>query len=273
MIGEIIHRFDSVTSTNDLAREFVKNGAMEGTVVVAAEQTKGRGRRGRSWISPHGVNLLASIILRPQIPPERLGELAFVAAVGVAGALEGSCGLDARVKWPNDIKVGGRKIAGILVEAGGGATIVGIGVNVNWTEMPEEIAESATSVALELAHPVSLESVLKALIADLDIAYRVYLARGFGRTLDDWRKIETTMGSSVTVEIDGNRMHGLAVDVNEHGSLVIELPSGERMAIPAATAVISEEPDGTNQSNTTYRRRTGRPARGGAWIEDAARGR
>lgn len=240
MIGLAIHRCEVVTSTNDVARQLAAQGAAEGTVVVAAEQTKGRGSRGREWLSPPGANLLVSIVLRPQISQECFGELAFVAAVGVAEALRRCCGLDARLKWPNDVRIGSRKIAGILVEAAKGAAVVGVGINVNWTDLPAEISETATSVALELGRPVEIDDVLKSLLAEMDIAYGVYRAKGFGRILQDWRALQTTIGREVAVRLNGERVDGLAVDVDERGNLIVELTTGERRSIPAATMASDE---------------------------------
>ncbi|HPP76254.1 MAG TPA: biotin--[acetyl-CoA-carboxylase] ligase, partial [Armatimonadota bacterium] len=157
MIGTTIHRFEKVESTNDIAKKLAEEGASEGTVVVASEQTKGRGSRGRVWLSPPGANLLVSVIFRPNLPPERMGELAFVASVAVAGTLRDCCGLEPRIKWPNDVQVDGLKISGIIVEAAKGAAILGVGINVNWTELPEEITSTATSIALEVGRPVDME--------------------------------------------------------------------------------------------------------------------
>ena len=237
MIGSKIHRYETVTSTNDVARELATGGAVEGTVVVSAEQTKGRGSRGRVWLSPPGVNLLVSVILRPRIPRNRFGEIAFVAAVAIAGTLRECCGLEARIKWPNDVRVGGRKICGVIVEAVKDAVILGIGVNINWTELPEEIKETATSVAIERGEVVDIEQVLKSLLADLDITYGVYRARGFGRILEQWKALEITTRNEITVKLDGQSIQGWAVDVDEHGSLIVELPNGEVQSIPAATVV------------------------------------
>lgn len=237
MIGTTIHRFEKVESTNDIAKKLAEEGASEGTVVVASEQTKGRGSRGRVWLSPPGANLLVSVIFRPNLPPERMGELAFVASVAVAGTLRDCCGLEPRIKWPNDVQVDGLKISGIIVEAAKGAAILGVGINVNWTELPEEITSTATSIALEVGRPVDMEIVLKAFLADLDIVYNVYRARGFGRILQDWRDLETTTGRPVTVSMNGGKIQGTAVDVDEHGSLIVEMPDSSRKAIPAATLV------------------------------------
>lgn len=237
MIGKTIHRYEVVTSTNDIARELAAAGADEGTVVVAEEQTKGRGSRGRVWISPPGANLLMSIILRPQISAERLGELAFVGAIALAGTLRESYGLDARIKWPNDVRIGRKKVSGMIVEATKGAVVLGIGVNVNWTDLAEEISTTATSLTIELGSSVDKETLLKRFLDDLDISYGVYRARGFGRILDQWKELQDTIGCDVKVGFDDGNIQGRAVDVDEHGSLIVELPNGERKAIPSATVI------------------------------------
>lgn len=237
MIGAVIHRYDKVSSTNDTARKLAEDGAADGTVVVASEQTMGRGSRGRVWLSPPGLNLLVSVILRPNLPLDRMGELAFVAAVAVAGALRDSCGLDAAIKWPNDVRVRDKKISGMIVETAKGAAILGVGINVNWTDLPEEISSGATSAALELGHLVDMDGVLKSFAAELDISYGVYRARGFARTLEDWRELETTTGRKIIIAVDGECIEGVAASIDEHGSLIVELPTGEMRSIPAAGLV------------------------------------
>lgn len=237
MIGAVIHRFDTVDSTNDVARKLAEEGAAEGTVVAASAQAKGRGSRGRVWLSPPGVNLLVSVILRPNLPFDRMGELAFVASLAVAGTLIDYCGLDASIKWPNDVRVRGKKISGIIVETAKGAAIIGVGINVNWTDLPEEISGTVTSVALETGEMVDVEHVLKSFAADLDIAYGVYRAIGFGQILNEWRELESTTGKEVVISVDDECIKGFAAGVDEHGSLIVELPAGERRLIPAAGLV------------------------------------
>jgi len=237
MIGTVVRRFDIVDSTNDVARKLAEEGAAEGTIVAASGQTKGRGSRGRVWLSPPGVNLLVSVILKPNLPFDRMGELTFVASVAVAETLIGCCGLDATIKWPNDVRVRDKKISGIIVEAAKGAAIVGVGINVNWTDLPKEISGTATSVALETGKATDLECVLKSFAADLNIAYGVYRARGFGQILDKWRELESTTGKEVVISVDDECIKGLAVGVDEHGSLIVDLPAGERRLIPATGLV------------------------------------
>lgn len=159
-----IHRFDSIDSTNDEAIRLSEAGAEEGTIVIALEQSGGKGRRGRSWSSPPGCGLYLSVVLRPGKPFSELGQLAFVAAVAAAESIRKVSGLDARIKWPNDILINGRKVIGILIEArqvkehesdqkpSYPAAIIGIGINVNTLEFPAELAGKATSIYLSLIH-------------------------------------------------------------------------------------------------------------------------
>src|SRR5262249_7148114 len=161
MIAWRVQRVASTGSTNDDAAALVRAGAPHGTVVVADEQTQGRGRQGRSWGSPPGANLHLSAVLRPPLPPHEAPPLTLAAAVAVCDALRG-LGADARIKWPNDVVIDDRKVAGILTESstrGGGldAVVIGIGVNVNWTELAPELAATATSVALAVGRPVDRE--------------------------------------------------------------------------------------------------------------------
>ncbi|MDO8683505.1 MAG: biotin--[acetyl-CoA-carboxylase] ligase [Armatimonadota bacterium] len=190
LIGSKILHYDSVTSTNDIARELISRQADEGTVVIAAEQTMGRGRRGRKWISPPGVNLLVSIILRPQVETIRLPELAFVVAIAVARYLIDELRLPAKVKWPNDVRVNGKKIAGVLIETIPGVdknapwAIAGIGLNINWADLPSEIAGLATSVLLETGRETDIESALSGILDSFDAAYRDYCCKGLSEILE-----------------------------------------------------------------------------------------
>jgi len=238
MIGSVIHRFDEIGSTNDEARVLADKGAVEGTIVTACYQTHGRGSRGRMWLSPPGVNLLFSVILRPNLPLYRIGELAFVFACGTANALRDAFGLDVRVKWPNDIIVNLRKIGGIIIEAGSGFAIVGVGLNINWTDFPSEIAASATSVAMEIGETVDIENAFRRVISGLDSAYTEYREDGFGKILHNWRKLDCCLGMGVEVEIDGRVVRGKSAGVDDCGSLLVETSSGAVECIPAVSCVL-----------------------------------
>jgi BirA family transcriptional regulator, biotin operon repressor / biotin---[acetyl-CoA-carboxylase] ligase len=244
LIGKRILRYGSITSTNDIARDLARERADEGTVVVADEQTLGRGSRGRKWISPAGTNLLLSVIVRPSIPFERVSELAFVASLGVARFLVDSLGLDAKIKWPNDVRVSGGKIAGVLIEVVPGrqgespAAVVGIGLNVNWADLPAEIAPSATSVLLETGRSTDLELALHGLLDSLDKAYATYIGEGFESILAQWKTLECVTGTHIAVASDEGTIEGRVESVDPDGALVIRLEDGSTRRVSAASLIL-----------------------------------
>ncbi len=215
-----------VVSTNDLAKSAAKNGAAHGATWVAEEQTGGRGRQGRTWVSPRGENLLFSVLLRPSCRHERVPLTAVVAGVCVAEALVAR-GLDARVKWPNDVLVGGRKIAGILVEAVTRGTkleaiIVGMGVNVHTRDMPPEIAARATSCALAGARDVDRGALLADILARLEREVEHVLARGLGLLHARLTKLDALAGARVmTRREDGQDEAGVARGIDDEGRLIV----------------------------------------------------
>jgi BirA family biotin operon repressor/biotin-[acetyl-CoA-carboxylase] ligase len=206
-------------STNAEALRLAASGEPEGCVVIADAQTAGRGRLDRSWWSEPGRSLLTSWLVRPALPVERWPTLTLVAGLAVARALITSAGVEVRLKWPNDLLVGGRKLGGLLAEADGrGALVVGVGVNVRQTEFPPELAGLATSVALEGGRPVERAWLLAATLS------------GFGarmgapeEALDDYRKLCDTLGKRVRVERAGAEpLEGVARDLSASGALVID---------------------------------------------------
>ena len=145
----------------------------EGAIAVAEEQSEGRGRLGRSWRAPRGTSVLVSVLLRPPVAPPRLPELSLVAGGAVAGAIGETTGLEPAIKFPNDVLVGGRKVAGILAEAGDGRVALGIGVNANQTaeQLPTDVQTEATSLRVELGRPVDRAPLLAAVLLRLELAY------------------------------------------------------------------------------------------------------
>jgi BirA family biotin operon repressor/biotin-[acetyl-CoA-carboxylase] ligase len=228
-------------STQDLARELAQADAPEGAVVLAGRQTAGRGRLGRSFISPRG-GLYLTVILRPVL--EHLRPLPIIAALAVARGLEQVAGLRTALKWPNDVLVGGRKVCGILVEselAGQNVNYVllGIGVNVNadMSAYPE-IAAIATSAAAEAGHPVSREALAAGVLNELEA---LYLAAQTGRRVqDEWRARLETLGRQVRVTSGQTVEEGLAEDVDSDGSLILRRPDGSRVTIPAGDVTLRE---------------------------------
>ncbi|MBM3219848.1 MAG: biotin--[acetyl-CoA-carboxylase] ligase [Candidatus Rokubacteria bacterium] len=225
-LPEII-RLESVDSTQRHARELADDGAVDGTVVTAETQTAGRGRRGRVWKDVPGASVLMSVILRTSLPAARVATLSIAAGVAVAEALREVAGIDARLKWPNDVLVDGRKVAGVLLERHGDVVILGIGINVTRDAVPPDIDAHATSIARARRDAsVDREAVLLAVV-DSVARWRGMLEReGFEPVRTRWTALAAMLGRRVTVDGVAGIARGLDVD----GALLIESekPSADR---------------------------------------------
>jgi BirA family biotin operon repressor/biotin-[acetyl-CoA-carboxylase] ligase len=227
--GEPLRFFDEVGSTNDEALEWAREGAPEGGLVVADRQTAGRGRRGRTWHAPKGLALLFSVVLRPGLSPDRLGLL--TTALGVAGAEAAlALGVDARVKWPNDVVVEGKKLAGVLVESrlGGSrveAAIAGMGFNVSVDpgDLPEDLSTPATSLAVELGEAPSRPETLARVLESFAPIYRSLAAAPDAvGLLARAEELSAVIGSTVDVRMgDGSLVTGDARGLTDTGALVV----------------------------------------------------
>ncbi len=230
----------STDSTMNVARAEAENGAADGTVIIAEEQSTGRGRFGRAWVSPAGQNLYFTLIMRP--PLERLRSLSVVTPLAVCLAIEEVTGLEPRIKWPNDVLINRRKVAGILIESElSGRSVkyalVGPGVNVNFdVEESPDIADIATSLKRELGHETSRETLLAALMNRFEVLYNA--ATAGSEVLDAWRSRLETLGREVTVTFGGQTQEGLAEDVDVDGSLILCLRDGSRVAIEAGEVTL-----------------------------------
>jgi len=240
-VGRNLLYLTQTPSTQDVARAEAKRGAPEGTVVLAEEQTAGRGRLGRSWVSPAGKNLYLTLVMRP--PVRRLRVLSIVSPLAVAEALEATVGLSCRLKWPNDVLVGGRKIAGILIETdlAGEAVryaLVGIGVNVNLdVEAAPQIAGIATSVRRELGRDGSREEGLAALLNAFEARYREALVGG--APFRAWRSRLETLGRRVRATFGERVEEGVAEDVDAEGNLLIRRDDGSLATVEAGDVTLS----------------------------------
>jgi len=188
-LGKPLHYFTEVDSTNLLAFRMAEDGAGEGTTVVAERQFKGKGRLGRVWASPEGVNLYCSIVLRPAIRPTTAPQLTFISVVAVARAIERLCGLTPRIKWPNDLLLNGKKVAGLLNEMSAETdsvnfVILGIGVNLNMRheQFPADLRHPATSLMLEYGQPVDRTLFARFLFEEID-----QLSEQFFRRVSKWQ--------------------------------------------------------------------------------------
>ncbi len=226
--GRAAVRLAHVDSTQNAARGEAEAGAPEGTVVWADHQTAGRGRLGRTWTDEPGAALLVSVLLRPGPNVSCLPQISLLAGVAAAEALGAESGLPVRLAWPNDLLVGGRKVAGILAESvtsknAEPVVILGLGVNVNQTRFPESLAGRATSLALEAGRPFDRERLLRALLVALEGWYGRWAREGFAPVREAWRRAAETLGRRVLVE---EGLAGIAVDLAEDGALLVKTDAG-----------------------------------------------
>lgn len=219
--------FDVVESTNTEANRLAREGAPEGTVIVANAQTRGRGRLGRSWVSPPGNGLYLSIILRPGCPPDWFPRLTLTAGVAVASAIQ-ETGMRPQLKWPNDILIAGRKVGGILIETVFdnrqiGSAILGIGINVNTEqdEFPISVRNLATSLRLSLDKPVSRIHLLQTLLHQLEEWYEFFCTGDFETILEAWCQFDNTLGRMVKVFLPERRLVGVAEALESDGTLLV----------------------------------------------------
>ena len=228
IIGHRIHHYDLIGSTMDEARKLAAEGAAEGTVVIAEEQTAGRGRFDRPWVSPRGENLSFSVILTP--PASLLPYMNMAATLAVARTVADCADLMPTIKWPNDVRVGGLKISGILIETAieSEDTVfanVGIGVNVNFDpSLYAEIADISTSLYRETGQRRNRTPVLRTLLEHFDDAYAAVCA---GKSLTaDWSAMLDTLGRTVSLRSQHETIKGVAESVDEQGNLLVRLSDG-----------------------------------------------
>lgn len=239
-VGRHLYLFGEVESTNATLRALARQGAVEGTTVIAEAQRAGRARLGRPWFSPPGVNLHASVLLRPGGRPADAARLGFVAGLAVSDAIRG-LGLYPALKWPNDVLLDGRKVAGGLIDCLVAAErvealIVGVGVNLNVRDAalaealgPE--AALATSVSAVLGRPVDRNDFAAAYLSHLDTWLRRYRERGIAPVLDAWRERDVLTGRHVVASLGEEEFDGLVQGLDGDGRLVLRSPSGVRRTL------------------------------------------
>ncbi|MDK2847916.1 MAG: BirA family transcriptional regulator [Desulfuromonadales bacterium] len=239
-IGREVIYYAETDSTNLRAHELGKAGAEEGTVVLADRQTAGRGRLGRHWCSPGGVNLYASIVVRPPVAPRYASQMTFLSAAAVAQTVSETGGLTATVKWPNDVLVEGRKIAGLLNELDAETErihylVLGIGVNLNMQagQFPDDLRYPATSLLLETGRRVSRLDFVRCLLRHMDRLYSLYLAQGFQPVLAAWQQYFHLVGCMVEVDCQNRRVVGCVQGLDSDGALLLELADGGRERVLA----------------------------------------
>lgn len=259
IIGREIIFFESVASTNDAAMEIgAQREEPEGIVVIADSQKSGKGRLGRSWLSPPGGNLYFTLLLRPSFPPREAPLLTLMAAVAVVSAIREHTGLSAVIKWPNDILVGDKKTGGILMEMKSDANRInlialGIGVNVNlFPEMlPEGVRELTTTLKLETGRNIDRVKLFGVMLSSLEHWYKILLNGDKRALINEWLSLDSTIGRKVKVERSGlseedKIISGIAEGINDDGQLLIRLSSGKIERVSAGDVTILKN------SNCTY---------------------
>jgi BirA family transcriptional regulator, biotin operon repressor / biotin---[acetyl-CoA-carboxylase] ligase len=248
-IGQIITCLEHTESTNDDAWRAALAGAEDGSVIFAEEQSSGRGRMGRSWQSPKGSGILMTVVLRPGLDARESHVLTAMASVAVAQALRDSFKVRARIRWPNDIFVGDRKIAGILVEGRSLATatafVVGIGLNVNLMpdDFPIDIRGLATSLAIESGCSVSRTEVASQLLLSLDRWYRDLRSGDVGRIANVWRRLSSTLGQRVLLIENGVESRGTVLDLSMSDGLIVRLDKGLTRIFHPSTVTLRHLPE------------------------------
>jgi BirA family transcriptional regulator, biotin operon repressor / biotin---[acetyl-CoA-carboxylase] ligase len=227
--GQLASLLPDCASTQDIVRASAAAGAPEGFLAVTEFQSAGRGRQGRAWVAPPGQCLLASLLLRPHTPPERLAALNLVAGIAVAEALP----VAARVRWPNDVVVGGAKVAGVIAELetlpGRAPTVaLGIGINVNVpaAELPETDRLPATSLLVETGRELDRLQLLHEVIDRLQAAYREFEELGFRALLDRWAALDALAGHEVTLDLGASARSGTVLGVDANGRLLVRGDDG-----------------------------------------------
>jgi BirA family biotin operon repressor/biotin-[acetyl-CoA-carboxylase] ligase len=250
VVGREIILLPEVASTNTLAMELASEGAAEGTVVLAETQTAGKGRLGRTWISPRG-NIYMSVILRPDVPVHKAPLITLMGAVAAASAVRSGCGLAAAIKWPNDLMLSAKKVCGLLTEMSAEPDrvrhiVLGLGVNVNMdrSELPPDLQSTATTLASEAGRRIDRTALLRQILRDLDRWYRVFVQNDDG-VLNAWESLNETTGNRVSVSGPRERLEGLARGIDSEGRLIVQLDDGSMRTVAAGDVTILKGTRGT----------------------------
>ena len=236
-IGQRIECLDVVDSTNSYLRQLAHEGAADGTVVTAEEQTQGRGRLGRQWVSPRGRNLYISVLLRTTLAPESIPQIGLSAGLAACEAVEEWC--PAVLKWPNDVLIKGRKVVGILAELeskpGDQFVVLGAGINVNMqtSEIPSDLTTKATSLAIETGARVERGKVAGRFLSHLECRYEQVCGDGFAPVSDEWMRRSGFLGRQIRVQEPGGIVEGEVLGLAADGTLRLRRRDGVEQRVVA----------------------------------------
>jgi BirA family biotin operon repressor/biotin-[acetyl-CoA-carboxylase] ligase len=234
LVGSRVRCFDETDSTNMQACRMGDEGGVDGLVVIADRQTSGKGRMGRQWESPGGVNLYASILLRPPVLPFEAPKLTFLSAVAVCRAIIHCTGLQPTVKWPNDILLHGAKVAGLLNEMSSETdqvhyVVLGIGVNLNMRQeqFPDDLRYPATSLFMVSGQIISRLDFTRTLLQEIDALYQTYLEQGSAPIMSAWAELCDLTGKAVQVDCNDRQISGTMIGLAEDGALLVKTATGK----------------------------------------------
>ena len=230
-IGRPLRILAQIDSTNEEIKRNLAANLPEGAVVIADHQTHGRGRQGRSWYSEPATGLYLSTLLKPNLPPEDLACLTLMAGVATVSAIQQQTSALTKLKWPNDILLNGKKIAGILCECiaepgSHPSIIIGIGINLNHTSFPESLQDIATSLKMETGQTVDRTQLALSLLQNLDSEFKDFGNRE--NLIRKWTEQSDMFGKTVTIHQKGKEQTGIALGLNPQGKLILQTPDGKQ---------------------------------------------
>ena len=235
-----VHYFSVIDSTNNYCKRIAEDGAPEGSLVIADEQTAGKGRRGRKWETPPGTAVAFTLLLRPEtVPPEKIAMVTLIMGLAVARAVRKLYGLDAGIKWPNDAVIGGKKLCGILTEMttdlmSVSYVVIGTGINANVKSFPEELKDTATSLAVELGHDVVRSELIAEVVGSFEKFYKKFLQTcDLSLLQDEYNELLLNKDRTVRVLEPGNEYTGLALGIDKEGQLLVKREDGSVTAVYA----------------------------------------
>jgi len=243
LFGNKIYTFDSIDSTNNCAKAVAGCGANEGTVVIAEQQTAGRGRLGRPWEANPNENLMFSIVLRPKVAPDSLNLLPLYVAVAIADAIERIAHLKVECKWPNDLLISKKKVAGILIEGSVKQNlmeyvVIGVGLNVNQQRFSEDLALKATSLKLECSRDFDRVTLFREILTSLEGKYKTVSSTGFQSILPQWLSRTSMINQPISVSQQGNVFSGIVKGLSVEGGLILQSNGTEKTLFAGDVTIV-----------------------------------
>ncbi len=238
-MGRQIRYFSRIDSTNQYAKRIAEEGAPDGTLIIADEQTAGKGRSGRTWVTPPAEAIAFTLLLRPKLSPDRISMVTLVMGLAVTNAVNSLYGVSAGIKWPNDVVIKGRKLCGILTEMSAEVRqvnyiVIGVGINANLTSFPEEIREIATSLKLELGRDINRAELIARVMTEFERLYAEFEAQGdLGAVMQEYNELCLNAGSKVRVLDPNGEYTGTSRGINSMGELLVETEDGKMQEVYA----------------------------------------